>query len=100
MGGSLKFRLKDLPRKIFIVLRSQSIKITSLRTIFIDFDFCLLIISVYNHTWNFTDVVFERVADLNYDKLVAYKPDQYKPPEDFKPGLKEKKNNIYILKIF
>ena len=38
-------------------------------------------------------------ADLNYDKLGAYKPDQYKPPEDFKPGLKEKNNNN-ILKIF
>ena len=26
-----------------------------------------------------------------YDKLGAYKPGQYKPPEDFKPGLKEKR---------
>ena len=48
---------------------------------------------VCEHTWNFTEVVFEGVADLNHDKLGAYKPDHYKPSEDFKPDVKEK--NIF-----
>ena len=34
---------------------------------------------------------FERVVDLNPEKLGAYRPGQYKPSEeDFKPGFKEK----------
>ena len=44
-----------------------------------------------------SSVVFERVADLNREKLGAYKPGQYKPSEDFKPSFTVKNN---ILKIF
>ena len=34
---------------------------------------------------------FERVVDLNPEKLGPYRPGQYKPSEeDFKPGFKEK----------
>ena len=44
-----------------------------------------------------SSVVCESVADLNREKLGAYKPGQYKPSEDFKPSFTVKNN---ILKIF
>ena len=58
-------------------------------TIFIDFDFYLLTTPASNYTRNWC--YFERVADLNREKLGAYKPGQYRPSEeDFKAGFKEK----------
>ena len=46
-------------------------------TIFIDFDFYPLATPGFNYIRNLTPTLFERVADLNREKLGAYKPGQY-----------------------
>ena len=59
------------------LFRYQSIKITWLPTIFIDFDFYLFATLGCIYTRN-----FERVAGLNREKLGNFKPGQYQPSEE------------------
>ena len=67
------------------------IKITWLLMIYIDFDFYLLITPECNHTWNFTDIAFERWRIQIMKNWVLRNLTNISHQKILQPGFKENK---------